>query len=59
MCYLEYERGLLDPRFLRNLPGKENTTTSLDLPSTNDIVCLHEIHGKDEFEPGWLTRIFL
>ena len=26
--------GLLDPHFLHNLPGKENTTTSFDLPRT-------------------------
>ena len=31
---LEIREGLLDPRFPHNLPGKENATTSFDLPRT-------------------------
>ena len=37
---------LLDLRILHKHPRKENLTASLDLL---DLICLQEIHGKDEF----------
>ena len=43
------KEGLLDLHFLHKLPGKENITTSVDFTGSNDIICLQEIHGKDEF----------
>ena len=40
--------GFLDPLLPHNFPGKNHTYFSR-LTKNNDIVCIQEIHGKDEF----------
>ena len=48
MCHLEYERDSWDPGFPYTIFQRKETQL-LRLTKSNDIICLQEIHGKDEF----------
>ena len=47
MRYLEYENWI--PGFLATFQEKEAHLSYTQLAKNNDIICLQEIQGKDEF----------
>ena len=46
---LGMREGLFDHRFLHNLPGKEHTTTSLELPRTTTSFVSKKFMGRMSF----------